>query len=97
LLWRQGGLPDGFRYLETIGADGTDLAKLLPENPRESKENQGNRAWILLDFLGFLRPIWGFSRGYEQSIEKSFGAPETFRFSGPFSLAVAKSKNIYAT
>jgi hypothetical protein len=38
--------------------------------PRKTKENQGKRAWILLDFLGFLRPIRGFSRGYEQSKSK---------------------------
>jgi hypothetical protein len=42
-------------------------AKSVQAKQRKTKENQGKSAWIFLDFLGFLRPFWAFSMGYERS------------------------------
>jgi hypothetical protein len=47
--------------------------------PRKTKKKTGKIklgfSWIFLDFLGFLRPIRGFSIGYEQSGRKKFSRP----------------------
>src|SRR5208337_2662594 len=45
-------------------------AKLLQAQSKPVQAGPRKRAWIFLDFLGFLRPIRAFSAGYEQSKPK---------------------------